>query len=289
MLNGLVLGQAALNTKQTFSSVIPPTDILTLKSNSLSLSNDNSGTTSGNRALLQELDVESGPKRLIEQHDVPRGDGVNIDNIYNREWIIRGQGTLFSDSYEDMNAYIETLKKDLQSKNFILDVVREGVLRRFPKTSVMNFGSMFSDRKRYDITRCPFDIRFIAQGLAVDFSYSSQVKTFTSGDDTDSISTSGNAKVKPVFIIVVSAASTMSKLEIENETNGDKIIITRTFAAGEALVIDCEEMTVQVNGVDVDFVGKFPTLEPDSNIIRYTTTSSSHSFDATIKHRNAYI
>lgn len=289
MLNLAVLNEVVLNEIQTFSGVAAPTDILTIKNNLRSFSNENSGTATGARVLLKNLDFESGPSRRVEQSDVARGNGVNVSDVFETDWTIKAEGTIFHDSYAELNAYLETIKKDLLSQDFIVDIVRSGVLRRFPNCTVTNFGKMFSSRESYDITRCPFKLEFVNEGRAVDFAYTSQVATLTTSPDTDSVTTSGNAAAKGIFILVVNAANSVSEIAIENETNGHKMTITRSFSAGEALVIDGEAMSVQVNGTEVDFTGQFIELEPGENIIRYTVTSTSHTIDATIKHRNAYV
>lgn len=285
MYNALIYNEGQYNAPMAFPVEAQPTTLLQFDGFDL-----NSAATvgSGDRILIQNLD-DNGPSIELDKFDVPRGNGIVINDKSRRGKIIEAEGVFFADSGAELEALCDTIKKNLRKINRPLDVTRYGVTRRYPYATFINYERIFDGRKGTDITRCPLKLKFLCTDLAVDWQYTSQVKNVTASSDTDTITTTATDKLKPSFVIVINAANTMSVLNIQNETTGDEIEITRSFAAGEAVIIDCEEQEVTVNGVPVDFVGKFPELDVGENVIRYTTTSTSHDFDATIKHRNGYL
>lgn len=286
MLNTIQYNTVPYQVNQTFTSASQPTALLTF--NGFDCSNGVTATT-GARMNITNIDVFSGNRRDIDDVPVPLGNGVHVFNIYGRGKIIKVRGWVAHDTRAELDAYLETIKKNIREQEKVLDVTIEGVTRRYPKATLMNMGDIFSERKGNDVTVCPFEFVFQTFSSAVDWEYSSSLKSITTSPETQSISTIGNTESCPIFVLIINSASSLSKIVISSDTNGQSMTIERAFSAGEALVIDCENQTVQVNGVDVDFTGKFIDLEPDSNTIRYVITSSSHDISATIKHRNAYI
>ena len=61
------------------------------------------------------------------------------------------------------------------------------------------------------------------------------------------------------------------------------------MVAGDILTFDSENKQVLLNNSEVDFTGAFPTLQMGDNTIRYTTTSSSHDYKATVKYKPRYL
>lgn len=285
MYNQLIYNEGAYNGIMAFPVVTQPSTLLEFDGFDL---NSAAEASSGNRILIQNLD-DNGPVIDLDKFDIPRGDGVVISSKFRRGKIIEADGVIFADTGAELQAFLDEIKKNLRGINQSLYITRYGVTRHFPNSTFINYDKIFTGRKGSDITRCPITLRFLAADLGADWQYTSQVKTITAASDTDTITTTATDKVKPSFVIVISAAASMTVLNIQNETTGDEIEITAAFAAGQALIIDCEEQSVKINGVEVDFVGKFPELEVGENVIRYTVTSVSHNFAATIKHRNAFL
>lgn len=285
MYNALIYNEGQYNAPMSFPVEVQPTTLLQFDGFDL---NSASSVDSGDRILIQNLD-DNGPVMELDKFDVPRGDGITVNGKFRRGKMIEADGVFFADTGAELEALCDTIKKNLRKMNRPLDVTKYGVTRRYPYATFIGMDKIFNGRKGSDITRCPLRLQFLCTDIAVDWQYTSQVKNISVSEDTDTVNTTATDRVKPSFVIVINAANSMSVLNIQNETTGDEIEITRSFAAGETLIIDCEEQTVTVNGVAVDFVGKFPELEVGESVIRYTVTSTSHDFDATVKHRNGYL
>jgi phage-related protein len=68
----------------------------------------------------------------------------------------------------------------------------------------------------------------------------------------------------------------------------DTITITNTFSASDVLVIDCEDKTVKLNWIAIDYSGVFPILEVGVN--SYTITINwTKNFDITLSYFNNFL
>lgn len=90
-----------------------------------------------------------------------------------------------------------------------------------------------------------------------------------SGDFRKSLAVTpgGNIYARPVITITVPTMGvnrTIASIAVVNATANPLhwLTVERTFADGEVLVINSAAQTVQVDGVDVDFHGAFPLLDP---------------------------
>lgn len=76
----------------------------------------------------------------------------------------------------------------------------------------------------------------------------------------------GTAPSRPVFIITYPLGPDygLTQLRIVNASlsPSPQITVIRTFSPGDVLIIDCDELSVEVNSTPVDFFGAFPLLDP---------------------------
>jgi hypothetical protein len=89
----------------------------------------------------------------------------------------------------------------------------------------------------------------------------------TTATVTGSLSTiAGNFENDPIISVYINSVTDGDGyISLTNPATGRSIKISRTFAAGELLVVDGTTMTVKVNNVEVDFTGKFLTYDPGAN------------------------
>lgn len=119
-----------------------------------------------------------------------------------------------------------------------------------------------------------------------------QVNSFTSNAKTDQVTLVGSAPFQlPVITITYTAlsGSTSKSVTIGNGGNGTAITVTRTFAVNDVLVIDCQNQTVKVNGVDVAFTGAFPEFANGVGYLTYADTFSSRTFNNTTRYTPRYV
>lgn len=114
----------------------------------------------------------------------------------------------------------------------------------------------------------------------------------TSSSRGDAIPFGGSAPWQvPVITIYYSAISggTAKTVTIGNSLTGMQVSITRTWAAGDRIIIDAFNRTVTVNGADVAFSGAIPEWSPGLGNWTYTDGFTTRTFNASIIYYKRYI
>ena len=83
-------------------------------------------------------------------------------------------------------------------------------------------------------------------------------------------------------------ASGYQEIQIVDGVTGLGIWVSREWSASDVLVIDSENGTVQVNGVDVDNGGTFIYLKPGVRSIQYTDTFTARNVNIEVKYYARY-
>ena len=246
--------------------------------------------SNGNSMIIQTLKEDSGPRRAFDFTEVPRGHGNISYADYFREKHITMRGTLRADSAEDLEDAIDEMKKELSVREGNLDIVKNGVVRRYVAT-LTNMDSIFQNREGYHITFCPFFLDFTC---LEPFGKSVNYESTAFLDETDlafdeELFNEGTAPTQPVVIFNFSAASSLTEVSFLNNTTGEEIVYTGTISAGDYLRFDSEEKEVTLNGTSVDYSGSFPSLAVEENSYTITVTGTSATYTLTIKYKTKYL
>jgi hypothetical protein len=229
-----------------------------------------------------------GPAREILGGNIPRDDGKYQTGEYFRETGIRLTGYLKAASKEAMADLMDSLSQTLAVPQGNLDVIEDnGTVKRFVATCV-NWEEQFADRDRYHLTLVPFTFEFVSYQMPTAREYASEYTELTTSGN-QSVVNSGTYKAKPVFILIFTAASAVTAVEIENTTTGESVTYTGSVAAGDILRFDGEEIEVRKNGVIADYSGVFPRLKPGTNVISVTVTGSGFTAGLTTKHKSRFV
>lgn len=232
----------------------------------------------------------SAPTRELPTYRVPRNNGEGILGDFFRRRTIKVVGFIKESTTALLEARLNTLKRRLTLREGDLDRNIGGTVKRI-KATLVNPDSMFGDRQGYHITFCPFSFEFMSvEPMWHDLAYTSQTSTgVVSLVRNDAISNDGTYKAPAVLIVIFDAAVSVTKFTFTNNTNGEILSVTRSFAAGDVLIIDGEERSVTVNSSEVDYDGIFPDLDYSANSFTLTTTGTSVDYTSTIKYKKAYL
>lgn len=243
----------------------------------------------GTRMVLTEYPTRFGPTREIAGDVVPRGDGRFQTSEFFRENTIELEGYVKHTSKELLGAYLDTIKKTLRSPGD-LDLIDEaGAVKRY-RVTADNFDEMFSRRRRYHNTICPFVIRFrCLTPFGKSRAYSSTSLAVSSSPTTQAVVNSGTYTAQPVVTLNFTAASSVTVVLLENVTTGESITYAGSISASDVLVFDSEQKQVTKNGTAVDFTGAFPSLDVGANLLRVTVTGTSFAAYLTAKHKSSYL
>ena len=110
---------------------------------------------------------------------------------------------------------------------------------------------------------------------------------------TTNLSTSytflGSFDPTPVWTITVNSQTAMTALELLNSDTGTEIMITRTFANGDVVVIDAKNKTVKVNGTEVDYTGIIPKWNVGLNNFQINITATAKNITARLSYFKRFI
>lgn len=249
---------------------------------------------------LQSTDVitsiliqDNTPDRDFQSSAVPRGDGEIIVGDYWRRKTVKIKGIIKKSTSTLLDAEIDAMKKALRVAEGILDVRVPhvgGDVRRYLAT-LINGNAMFEERQNYHVTFCPFTASFVTLepfAHSVDYN-SSGFLARTDLSFNEEVSNTGTVHAKPVVILNLTAANTVTAVSFKNNTTGEEIKVTMSLAAADYVKFDSEEMEVTVNGVIQDYTGAFPSLATGANSFTITVTGVSCTYDLTVKHKTTYL
>lgn len=113
----------------------------------------------------------------------------------------------------------------------------------------------------------------------------------TSSSWNEQITIEGSYKAEPIIEVTVSALTggTTKDITIRNDETGQGITITKTWTAGESIIIDCKEKTVSVDGSYIEYSGTFPTFYPGTRVLGYNDTLTTRTVYITATYHKGYI
>jgi len=228
--------------------------------------------------------------RIVDLKTLPRRGGFNVlDTRYDRK-IIRVTGYIISDSEANLRTARDDLLKDIAAGSVVeknLDIGYGGSTIRYKAT----VQSINVPEEHYHITRLPFTITFLALPWGTATSTTTENWTNQTASLTDAtIDITGTFSPLPTITFHVDSETDMTAVKFDNNTTNEWIQVSRSFAAGEDLVIDCDAQTVQVDGTDVDFSGVFPSFDPGTNTFDLTVTDTgSFQYDLSISYYPTYL
>lgn len=146
------------------------------------------------------------------------------------------------------------------------------------------------DMQHYDIARAGCNLSvFVYEGVA------ESTGTFnvlglaeqTSATATGEVVLDGTYTPYPSVTIDLTTATNVSGITLANTTTGDSVVVTRTYSAGEKVIIDTDKRAITVNGVLVDYDDVLPRFTLGENNIQISISSTGEeSEDETTQNSN---
>jgi hypothetical protein len=233
---------------------------------------------------------ESGGEIMIRKNKAPNTHGYVVQDVLLGAKRIKIKGkakestnALFLSQMSQMKRYMRGVEKELK--------ITEGGEVRIYTATLANYSEIFAARDHYHIDYVPweaeFECNFPFARNDVQNVYAQE--GVNASEKTVFLAHEGDARTVPIeAFLYFSAASNVTKIEIENLTTNRKIIIEQTISANDIIELNGIDEIVRINGVDVDWSGDFPELQDDGASLKTTITSTSHSYDYTYKFYNYY-
>lgn len=248
----------------------------------------NLATVSGLTVLSN--DAYKPPQRKLTIGNIARTDKSKINSAFWEKRVVTISVGITRVNRGQLEQSIDSLMGLLQGFEKDLIVGQSGTYRKYICTlsdavtkisggSYAEFDLIFecSDRFGYDLA---------ASALLANFT------GYTSAYKSDSFTVGGSAAWQvPVITITytVITGGTSKIVTIGNDAVGQTISITRTWTAGDVLVIDSYNRTLKVNGIEVDFVGAFPEWAPGLGYWTYLDNFTTRTFTGRIDYVKRWV
>lgn len=233
--------------------------------------------------VTSDIDHMSGPEKEFDALPIAHGNKSHIPNYNYTGKVITLTGTLNASSLSAMDSLIDTFKGYFVGKDKNLDIEYAGSTRRYVGTArtpriTRPGGLMYAEFEVPVVCTIPFGKDTTTTNLLT-------TAAVTTSPGNHSITVGGNAEFQyPIITITLNSGTglTNASISVGNNDNGQVLTVTRTWVAGDELVIDPYEESVTVNGTEVDFSGAMPIFGTGSQSVSYSDTFLTRNYDIAI-------
>lgn len=210
----------------------------------------------------------------VAEYEIPRRDGTVIENVVIRSKKIRIKTQIYDNTYTAARSVFDSLMYAFSNGKKQLYQTDD----RFSQVCMTSFSSL---KYKVEGRVYEFSVDFIAAEPYERFLCRLRNKTnVASSPTTFNFAYNGSMESLPK-ISFIPVGATMSTCLLENLTTGERLSFDSSVAVGNTLTIDCDERTVENNGVDglSYFTGDFMKLVKGTNYLKFTGGSCSLYFD----------
>ena len=269
-----MLNDSLLNSSTLWSGSIPATASLDdVAINNFWLLNE----------YITTSNIEDDTITNISSYDNPQINWRWFLSNFKRWRNIRMQVTIRWDSQADFLARLDNFRKEIYNEQAILSWLRPDGEYRKIKVNCTSNPKIFN---HYNLTFVTLDVTFESlEPFWYKEAYQSNNITWKTASFSEEITNEWKAVSDVKFYVIVNTGSlTETKIKIAD----DEITISDTITAGDILLIDGEEKTVELNWTEIDYSWIFPTMSNATNFIDYTL-AGTFSMDTIILNRKNYV
>lgn len=236
---------------------------------------------------LYNYDFTGLPERDIKIHKLARRSKSIITSAEYTQKSIPIWLDICAGNKQATEATVTRLKSLIQAPNGKLEVLQGGLEVEY--TATMNeFGIQWKANHAY------VNIVFVAStpvGTSNATENLVNITGITMPAANQTFTVNGSFAAEPNITVVINTVTggTGGTISLTNAINNQGISVTSNYTNGSVLVVDCEEMTVTLNGANLDFDGLFPVFPPGSQQIAYSDTFTTRSVDLTATYRQRLI
>ena len=195
-------------------------------------------------------------------------------------------GWISAANSDALDALVDTIKSNVYGKTGALDIAYNGGTRRY--TAVCTGLEVKSNPR--DLTMHQIGLKLTALGLGqgttqVTNSYPGRTATYSTG----AVTFTGTAAPRPAVVITVNSCTALSSITVTNGTTAKSLTITRTFAASDVIIIDCDAQKVTVNAISVYYTGVIPNFAAGANNVSVTPTATAVNYSLGINYYPLYL
>ncbi len=244
--------------------------------------------------ILTKIEHDTIPALELKRYRIIRGDGeIVTDSRYGAKKILL-IGRVNGSSSADLESRLDTLREKLRgydkiNKDLVIDY--NATTRVYKAVCV----SLSVDRRSGTVNFAEFQAEFVSTtpfGLAPASASLASVNAETTSPNTETLAVGGTAeRQKLIFTYVLNSftGDASNTVTFKNDDTAYEISVSRAWTAADVLEIDTKEMTVKVNGIDVDYSGAFPDFAPGSRDLIITDDFSARNYDLDVDYIARYL
>jgi hypothetical protein len=207
-------------------------------------------------------------ERRVQVEDYPRiHGGIEIETLW-RPRTIRMAGVVEGNSPAECIDRFEAMKRALAlpKQRLVIDTLANK--GRFYTATVRSLDAAQEAGRHY--RHLEWEAEFIcADPFAYDAVESTQPQITMPNGGTLTLANEGDVEALPV-ITVGTTSLTAVTVTLINDTTGEHITPQTTIVRGDRLVLDSRRLSVQKNGIEIDYSGGFLTLARGGNTLTCT-------------------
>jgi hypothetical protein len=230
--------------------------------------------------LPRYIQHETSPERLIDSIKLIRQNGeIIIDDTMSIKYIDI-VGVLIGSSKSDLETKIDAFKELISRKDKNLDIDWAGGTRRYVCRSIRHEFK----RDFYNILHCPYLIRFLVPsgiGIATAEVTLLDKSGIVATTNSEALTFLGSVQPKPKHRIDITTLGNADVIRIENVDTGDYMDVDLKISTGfiGSFEIDEENQTVTAGTTNLNYRGKFPSVNPGLNNLKMTVYGSGSTLD----------
>lgn len=224
---------------------------------------------------VTDTDVYSSPTNTIQTDALAESDGGLVVKQRYQSKTFKVDGLIRGDSIAELDMMLDQFKAAMASKNQAFDIDYAGGVRRY----LANAQNVVLTRTRR-LTSAAFSVEFQSPD-GVGWSLNSTALIASEGITGSVVSVpvtaEGSYQVDPLISATFNTVSggTAKTVTISNDVTLRGLSVTRNWATGDVLEIDCLNKTVFVNDLATEFSGQFPKWEPGAGALGYVDNLTS--------------
>jgi hypothetical protein len=241
--------------------------------------------------FTSDIKHESAPTKQAIPYMIAHGNGSVIPFTEYSSKMISIQGTINGfGSIVAMDAALDLFRGYLTGSGQNLDIGYNGSIRRYIATVT----DIQIDRPG-GLAYANFTVTFMAtQAFGQDIATTTALNILasTSGSINSAITVNGSAPQQlmvATFTFHTLTTTGTQSVSWGNNNNGQQIIVTRAWTAGDVLQIDCVNRVCTVNGIIVDYTGAFIELPPGAQSLGYSDGFTARNFDYNVVYYVRYL
>lgn len=228
-------------------------------------------------------------KRVLSIANLARTNKAKLNSAFYNKKVIKVRIGISRTTRALAEVSLDSLMGILQGQEKELLIPQSGGTRKYTVTysdnNMTHSGGSYIEMELFFETSDHF-------GYDTAYTLLAQVSGFTSNYKNTTIAVEGSADWQaPLVTVTISALTdgTDKTVTIGNDRTGQQTAVTRTWLAGDVLVVDALNQSVKVNGVEVTFSGGIPEFAPGVGYLTYSDNLGSRTMSMTAKYYRRWV